>query len=91
MLTNGMHDDLNLIQHSAFIEETDLLGRSSVQMTVNDSFECSDIDLGVSVPVRLRQLQVSFGLSFRCCTLACGKNMAPSSGVFARECPIVTL
>ena len=89
MLTGGMHDDLNLIQHSAFIEET--LGRSSVQMTVNDSFECSDIYLGVNVPVPLRQWQVSFALSFRCCTLACGENMAPSSGLSARECPIVTL
>ena len=56
-----MHDDLNLIQHSAFIEET--LGRSSVQMTVNDSFECSDIHLVSNVPVPLRQLQVSFGIN----------------------------
>ena len=54
MLTGGMHDDLNLIQHSAFIEET--LGRSSVQMTVNDSFECSDIHLVSNVPVPLCQL-----------------------------------
>ena len=61
MLTGGMHDDLNLIQHSAFIEET--LGRSSVQMTVNDPFECSDIYLVTSVPVPLCQLQVSFGIN----------------------------
>ena len=60
-------------------------------MTVNDSFECSDIHLVTNVPVPLRQLQVFFGLSFRCCTLACGENMAPSSGIFARECSIVTL
>ena len=32
-------------------------------MTVNDPFVCSDIDLGVSVPVPLYQLQVSFGIS----------------------------
>ena len=36
MLTDGMHDDLNPIQHSAFILETDLLGRSLIQMTVNN-------------------------------------------------------
>ena len=58
-----MHDDLNLIQHSAFIEETYLLGRSSVQMTVNDSFECSDIHLVTNVPVPLCQLQVSFSIN----------------------------
>ena len=63
MLTGGMHDDLNLIQHSAFIEETYLLGRSSVQMTVNDSFECSDIHLVTNVPVPLCQLQVSFSIN----------------------------
>ena len=49
MLTGGMHDDLNLI------------GRSSVQITVNDS--CSDIHLVTSVPVPLCQLQVSFGIN----------------------------
>ena len=63
MLTDGMHDDLNLIQHSSFIEETYILGRSSVQMTVNDSFECSDIHLVTSVSVPLCQLQVSFGIN----------------------------
>ena len=63
MLTDGMHDDLNLIQHSSFTEETYMLGRSSVQMTVNDSFECSDIHLVTSVSVPLCQLQVSFSIN----------------------------
>ena len=32
-------------------------------MTVNDSFECSDIHLVTSEPVPLCQLQVSFGIN----------------------------
>ena len=93
-MTGGMHDDLNLIQHSSFIEGTYLLGRSSVQMTVNGSVECNDILLVINLRVSLRQLKVSFGISQSFVPLLCfifrGRYMAATFGLFPREHYIVT-